>query len=192
MVPLIGSGSGIPFVKEYNYRQSPMNVYCALLGPVGRPDGWEITDGKCEYTTIAGYPIVAGYPLTSKTLPAREAYFNMWEDIPTFYGGATYDALRFILSDAIRRAGTTETEAVIKALEETSIETTSARNFVFTKSHDTMTGENANNPEEDYTLVLLFQWQNGELVPVYPKKIMEEAGITLTFPHWSGPWDDLQ
>jgi hypothetical protein len=36
-----------------------------------------------------------------------------------------------------------------------------------------------------------FQWQDGIQVPVDPTKIMEEAGATLTFPDWSGPWDDF-
>ena len=54
-----------------------------------------------------------------------------------------------------------------------------------------MTGENPGNPEADFSLVMLFQWQNGEMVPVYPKKIMDEAGATYLFPDWHGPWDDL-
>ena len=54
-----------------------------------------------------------------------------------------------------------------------------------------MMGENPNDPTADYSIVLCFQWQNGEQIPIYPKKIMEEAGATLTFPPWSGPWDDL-
>ena len=47
------------------------------------------------------------------------------------------------------------------------------------------------DPDEEYMLVLLFQWQNGEMLPVYPKQVMEEVGATLTFPDWPGPWDDL-
>ena len=65
-----------------------------------------------------------------------------------------------------------------------------ARNFGFTESHDVMMGKNPNNPEVDYSLVMVFQWQNGKLRPVYPKKIMEEAGATYTYPPCSGPGDD--
>jgi hypothetical protein len=53
-------------------------------------------------------------------------------------GPLAYDILRFILPDAIERAGIIETDAVIEALEQTSIETSQARNFVFTESHDAM------------------------------------------------------
>jgi hypothetical protein len=124
-------------------------------------------------------------------LPTREAYYNRWGEFAPLSSVFAYDILRFILFDAIQRAGTIETEAVIEALEKTSIETSNARNFVFTTAHSAMMGENLIDPDEDYLLILLFQWQNGEMVPVYPKKIMEEAGATYTFPDWAGPWDDL-
>ena len=42
-----------------------------------------------------------------------------------------------------------------------------------------------------YDEQLFFQWQtNGTRVPVYPRELMEGAGVTYTFPDWSGPWDD--
>ncbi len=189
LVPMVILDAGIPLTKEWYDRQSPMLVYGGVLFSASEAESWEQLDGKCECMAVGTYPLVAGYPLTSKTLPAREAYINRWGETPGWGATATYDTLRFILPDAIERAGTTETEAVIKALEKTSIETTSARNFVFTSSHDLMMGENPNNPDADYQLVIYFQWQNGEMVPVYPKKIMEEAGATLTFPDWPGPWD---
>jgi branched-chain amino acid transport system substrate-binding protein len=191
MVPLISARAGaIPFVKEYSDRQSPMVIYGGFLGGgVSDPEGWEITDGKCEYISVSSFPIVAGFPLTSKTIPDREAYTNRWGEIPIVFAGNAYNVLRYILPDAIERAGTIETEAVIEALETTSIETTDARDFVFTSSHDLMMGENPNNPDADYMLAMLFQWIDGKQVPVYPEKIMEEAGATYTYPDWPGPWN---
>ena len=190
LVPLIALDGGIPFVKEYYDRQSPMFVYGGVVLSASAPGSWEWTGGKCNHMAFGESPVVAGYPLTSKTLPTRDAYIDRWGEDPNWIGARGYDVLRFILSDAIDRAGTIETDAVIEALEETSIETTSAKNFVFTPSHGVMMGENPNDPEADYSLVIYFQWQNGELVPVYPQKIMEEAGATYTYPDWAGPWDD--
>lgn len=189
LVPLIVSPAGIPFIKEYYDRQSPTFVAGGVLAQGGLPESWEATEGKCEDMIIGEFPTTVGYPLTSETVPFQEAYIDKWDESPSWTAAYTYDSLRFILADAIRRAGTIETEAVIKALEETSIETSNARNFVFTSSHDVMMGENPNNPEADYQLVMLFQWQDGKQVPVYPRKIMEEVGATLTFPDWLGPWD---
>jgi len=192
LVPLIGFDEGIPFAKEWYDRQSPMLVYGGYLPLVSQPESWEWTNGKCEYICVATTPIVAGYPWTSRTMQAREAYIDRWGQTPQMMGAFAYDALRFILPDAIKRAGTFETDTVIESLEETSIETSNARNFVFTSSHDVMMGENPNDIEADFMLVMVFQWQSGELLPVYPKKTMDEAGTAYKYPPWQGPWSGKQ
>jgi branched-chain amino acid transport system substrate-binding protein len=188
LIPLIAF-QAIPFVKEYHDRQSPMVIYGGYLGGVGGSQGWVNTDGKCEYISVSSTAVDASYPLTNKTLPFREAYIGKWNEIPPLNAAQAYTILRYIISDAIKRAGTLEVDAVINALEATSVETPNAKNFVFTKSHDPMVGENPNDP--DYDNVKLFQWQNGELVPVYPQKIMEDAGATYLYPPWAGPWDNI-
>jgi branched-chain amino acid transport system substrate-binding protein len=189
MVPLILLDGGIPFCKEYYDRQSPMAVLEGNNDLASNSHGWEWTDGKCNHMAFNNVPTTAGYPFTSKTLQTRDAYMNRWGEAITWGAADKYDAIKFILKDAIERAGTIETDAVIAALEETRVETSNARNFVFTPSHCIMWGKDANNPDQDYHLVMRFQWQNGVQVPVYPKKIMDEAGTSYTFPDWPGPWD---
>ena len=185
--PILGRSQSFPFIREYADRQSPLVIWGSYNSAI---DFWNLTEGKAEYTTNTGVPITAGYPLTSKTLPAREAYIDRWGEIPIRGAVSAYDVVRFILPDAINRAGTTETEAVIKALEKTDIETSLARRFVFTSSHDTMVGGGQiNRPDLDYMMACKFQWQNGTLVPVYPKSLMMETGATYIFPPWQGPWD---
>ena len=189
LYPIVAGSTCVPFVKEYYDRQSPFVVWGNVM-LASDSDFWELTEGKCESVSFVGFPVVSGYPLTSKTLPTREAYINRWGEVPSGGAASTYDLVRFILPDAIRRAGTIETDAVISALEETDVETSLARHFVFTSTHDVMIGEaGPNKPSEDYLLVCLFQWQDGEQIPVYPEEIMEEAGATYTFPDWPGPWD---
>ena len=93
--------------------------------------------------------------------------------------------MRFILPDAIKRAGTIETDAVIEALEQTELEETSLhRNLVFTSSHDRLI-----TVIEDHMGNTHFQWQNGEQAVVYPRELMVDAGATYIFPDWPGPWD---
>jgi branched-chain amino acid transport system substrate-binding protein len=187
LYPIIVTPAAASFVKEYYDRQSPM-VMWGLISSASQSNFWELTEGKCQCVTSNTYPTVVGYPLTNKTIIYGEAYSERWNEPPS--GGATYDLVRYILPDAIERAGTTETEAVIKALETTYIETSLARHFVFTSSHDIMIGAaGPNRPGEDYFMVCMFQWQNGKLVPVYPVEIMEEAGVTYAYPNWPGPWD---
>jgi hypothetical protein len=52
-------------------------------------------------------------------------------------------------------------------------------------------GENPNDPNISYSIMMLFQWQNGMLVPVYPMELMEEAGATYIYPDWPGPWNNI-
>jgi branched-chain amino acid transport system substrate-binding protein len=188
LFPIIFGTAGIQFVKEYYERQSPMVMWGNLqMGATN--EFWEITEGKCEHMTCGGYSIVAGYPLTTKTLPTKDAYLERWGEEITSNAAVAYDIVRFILADAIERAGTTETEAVIKALEETDIETSLVRHFVFSSSHDIMS---VKGPEQkDYFFTATFQWQDGVLVPVYPIEMMNEVGASYTFPPWPGPWDNI-
>jgi branched-chain amino acid transport system substrate-binding protein len=192
LFPLIHADhAGLMIVNEYYERQSPMLIYGGVLAGVASLESWENTEGKCDNIVTAAWPVNTGYPLTTKTLPTKEAYFNRWGENAPLAMIFSYDILRFVLVDAIQRAGTIETEAIIEALEETSVETSCARNFVFTSAHSAMMGENLIDPDEDYLLVMLFQWQNGKQLPVYPKKIMDEAGVNFTFPDWPGPWDNI-
>ena len=188
LYPIILGQAGVPFVKEYSERQSPM-VMWGYVVMAAMNNFWELTEGKCEYVSTNGFPVVTGYPLTTKTISTREAYVERWNQAITNFAGTTFDTVRFILPDAIKRAGTIETEAVIAALEKTEVETSMARRFVFTSSHDIFVGEaGPNRPAEEYFLVCLFQWQDGVQVPVYPIEIMEEAGATYKYPPWRGPW----
>jgi branched-chain amino acid transport system substrate-binding protein len=190
LVPYIAGQAGIPFAKEWYERQSPTVVW-GIVTAAGSSDFWNLTEGKCDTISFAGSPVVSGYPLTNKTVPTREAYIKRWGEVPSLTAAGAYDTLRFILQDAIKRAGTTETEAVIKALETTNVETSSARHFVFTSSHDVMVGSGApNSPAQDYMVTFIFQWQNGTQVPVRPEEIMKEAGATYKYPLWVGPWDN--
>jgi branched-chain amino acid transport system substrate-binding protein len=192
LVPYIRLQTAIPFVKEWHDRQSPFVVW-GVLSYAESNDFWNLTEGKCDTVSFPGSPAVAGYLLTNKTVPTREAYIQRWGEVPTSMGIAAFDTLRFILADALKRAGTTETEAVIKALETTNVETSSARHFVFTCSHDVMVGTgDPNNPAEDYMCMCVFQWQNGTQVPVSPEQIMKDAGATYQFPPWPGPWGNKQ
>ena len=181
LVTGIMTQEGIPLIKEWYDRQSPMIVCGNNYVGSNSLQSWEWTEGKCE--NVLGAPS-NGYPLTTKTLETEEAYFERWGTEISAPAYLNYDTLRFILYEAIKRAGTTETEAVIEALEKTSVETSFFKTFTFTPNHDTMW-----YPDND---AIVFQWQaDGKRVPIYPPEAMEEAGASYTFPDWSGPWDDL-
>jgi len=181
-------GNGVLLVNEWYNRQMPAVLwgYSTLAQEI---DFWELTEGRCDTVSTYGYAITAGYPLTSKTLPTRQAYLDRWGELPNLGAAIAYDIVRFVLPDALERAGTTQVDAVIEALETVDVETSSARHFVYTSSHDIMAGENINDPRESYSVISGFQWQNGTMQPIYPRSLKEEAGVTYTYPDWSGAWD---
>jgi branched-chain amino acid transport system substrate-binding protein len=193
LVPIIVTQAGIFFVEEWHERQSPFLVW-GILPMAQRSDSWNITEGKCEYVSSNGLPVVAGYPFTSKSLPTRIAFTQRWGQPPSDIAAAAYDTVRFILPDAIKRAGTTETQASIRALEKTDVETSMARHFAFTSSHDLMMtfadSDTQAALDEGHVMFMTFQWQNGIQVPVYPKETMEKAGAAYQFPPWRGAWSD--
>jgi branched-chain amino acid transport system substrate-binding protein len=183
LVILLASQNSILFTKQWYDLELPFVVWGVNL-MAQDSQYWEWTEGKCVATSNAARPFVAAYPITDKTIPVREAFVERWGHIPTMGASTTYDAIRFILADAIERAGTFETGAVIKALEETDLYGVDGR-VGYTSSHNLMVGEGYGEP-------LLFQWQeDGSRVPVYPRYVMEEARATYQFPPWSGPWDDI-
>jgi len=189
---IIGGSAGVPFVKEYYDRQSRF-VTAGIISMAGDSIFWNLTEGKCEYVTFHGSVVSARYPFTSKTVPMSDAYVQRWGEPPIGRAVTAYDSVRFILADAIKKAGTTETGAVIKALESTDVETSTQRHFTFTSSHDVMASSAGSESQGEINEThFLFQWQDGVQVPVYPKEIMDEAGATYKYPPWQGPWSQRQ
>ncbi len=182
MVGVFGSSAGIQLIKEWHDRQSPMVIWGVDL--MSQLDGfWNWTGGKCFSETVVGTPYLVDYPITSETLPARNAYIDRWGNTPTYAARNVYEIVRYVLPAAIEHAGTTETEAVIKALEEIEVETASQKSYKYTSNHDKLFYSG------DFMFVFT-QWQaNGERVIVYPEDVMEELGTTYIYPPWSGPWD---
>jgi ABC-type branched-subunit amino acid transport system substrate-binding protein len=185
LFPVILGTNGIRFINEWYDRQSPMVLWGVIAA--GTPkDVWEITDGKCEHVAIASTPQNSGYPITSKTLPMQQDYLERWDKIPSYLAVSAYDIIRFVLPDALERAGTLETETVIEALEEINVETSSTGHFAISAdSHEILFGPG-------YATQFCFQWQaDGKFVPVYPRDFKEQEGVPYTFPDWPGPWDNI-
>jgi len=83
--------------------------------------------------------------------------------------GPSYDAV-FVLADAIRRAGNTQAEAVVAALEKTDAEGAIGK-IVFNKTHQVIYGE---DPKQA-AVSLAFQWRAGKRRLVYPESVAEGA-----------------
>src|SRR6185437_4374761 len=120
---------------------------------------WKDTNGAAEgvITATASAPGVA---ITPKTVPFTEKYTKRFGDTPAYVGYSTYDIIH-VLADAIKRAGSTNPDKMVDALEKTD--------YVGTIGRIKFYGKN-----EQYTHGLEYgkglvtgidiQWQNGKQV----------------------------
>ena len=125
-------------------------------------DFWKKSNGATEgiITQAEGSPA----PITSKTMPFVKAYEKIYGITPAYGGYTTYDAL-YILADAIKRAGSTNTSSVIKALEATNYVGVMGHIEFYPKSSPFAHGIKYG---KGFATGVMLQWQHGRLETVWP------------------------
>ncbi|MCL0097017.1 ABC transporter substrate-binding protein [Dehalococcoidia bacterium] len=122
---------------------------------------WEATGGKVEWELTFNF--IGPVEITPKTIPFYTRFLERFGDFP-YYSAGVYDSI-YLLKEAIERAGTLETYAVIDELKKTDFLGVGGR-VVFTGidspyPHDLVWGPG-------YITGLGIQWRDGELVVVWP------------------------
>ena len=153
----IMSGSvGIPFGKQWGELEIPacpvgINVEAQKSGYYPATDGF----GDYDFTlmTFAQNAMINEY-----TIPFIDKFVQKYGQLPNYNAG-TYDAV-YILAEAVERAGTIDTDAVIVELEETEY-TGAAGRIVFDDNHDVIWGPT-------YVTAVGVQWQEGKLLAAWP------------------------
>jgi branched-chain amino acid transport system substrate-binding protein len=122
--------------------------------------------------------------ITDKTIDFFDTFVERFEESPIYTAG-TYEAL-YILKDAIERANSLVSDAVVTALEATDL-SGPAGTMVFMGTdkvtpHDVTWGPG-------YVTGIGVQWQYGELVCVWPNPIQAlgvvyEGTVEYTLPPW--------
>ena len=130
----------------------------------------EASDGVL-YQGVSG-PDVA---VTPKSIPFAEGFRKKFGNYPSYAGYTTYDEVYYI-ADAIKRAGSTDADKMVEALEKTDWEGTIGRVQFYGKddpfTHSIKYGKGL-------ITGLMLQWQDGKQVSVWPKEV---AKGTLKFP----------
>jgi ABC-type branched-subunit amino acid transport system substrate-binding protein len=184
----LGINKCAAIVNEWYNQESPM-VLCGDMPGVADPDFWNTTHGNTECVLTKSTGLALSIPITNETIPAANAFLARWGVPMRDYGAAAYDIVKFFLADAITKAGTTDTNAVINALETTNVDTVLSRGFRFTSNHDIYVDvAGMTSASQSSILYIVAQWQNGVQVPVFPEALRIEAGATYKFPSWKGPW----
>ena len=135
---------------------------------------WKDTNGATDgvlYQGVSG-PDVA---VTPKTLPFVEAFLKKYGNAPSYCGYTAYDDV-YIIADAIHRAGSTDSDKLVAAMEKTDYVGTIGRVEFLPKGdphvHGLRTGAG-------FITGLMLQWQNGVQVNLWPADL---AKGKLRFP----------
>ena len=135
---------------------------------------WQDTNGATEgvaFNAVSG----PGVAVSPKTLPFVEAYQKKNGNVPSYAGYTAYDEVYYI-GEAIHRAGSTDGDKLVTALEATDYLGTIGHVQFLPKGdphvHGLKIGAGA-------ITGLMLQWQDGRQVNLWPKDL---ANGTLKFP----------
>ena len=135
---------------------------------------WKDTNGATEgvlYNAVSG----PGVAVTPKTLPFVDAFKKKYGNFPSYAGYTSYDDV-YMIADAVKRAGSTNSDKLVDAMEKTDYVSTIGR-IVFKPKGDPH--PHALKTGKGYITGLMLQWQDGKQVNVWPKAL---ANGKMKFP----------
>ncbi|HOV89695.1 MAG TPA: ABC transporter substrate-binding protein [Syntrophorhabdaceae bacterium] len=143
-----------------------------------QPGFWKATGGKGEYLIVN---LVNGgnapAKITPWTMKFVEAYKKRWGIEPEGYGTSSSYMAVYQLKEAIEKAGSTDSDKVIKALEDLDIMGVYGRMRFDKKTHQIIPSF---DPKEG-AVTGIIQWQAGKRVQVFPPKV---ADGKVMLPPW--------
>ncbi len=160
MIVMVSHGSSDIFAKQWHDAQVPV-PYGGIDVKSMDGDFFSRIGGKSISQVAANFAVRA--PLTKKTIPFFDEFKKRSPNYPVYTAFFAYDAV-LLYADAVKRAGSFDTDKVIKELEKTRHEGI-AGEISFDENHDLQTGKGKTN-------LVFAQWQDkGERVVVYPKEL---------------------
>ena len=135
---------------------------------------WKDTNGATEgvlFNAVSG----PGVAVTPKTLPFVEAFQKKFGNQPAYSGYTAYDDV-FMIAEAVRRAGSLDSEKLVDAMEKTDYVGTIGRVAFMPKGDPKVHGLKTGT---GFITGLMLQWQDGKQVNLWPKAL---AGGQLKFP----------
>jgi len=165
-------------LKQWYEMKIPALPFGSTLAAAEQPGFWKATDGKGEYT-LCNVVNAGNAPsnATPWTMEFYNAYAKRWGVEPEGLGTSSSYMAVHVLKDAIERAGTLDSDAVVGELEKTDVMGVYGRLRFDPKNHQVIP---ATDPKEGAVGSIL-QWQAGKRVVVYPKSI---AMGSIQLPPW--------
>jgi branched-chain amino acid transport system substrate-binding protein len=163
-VPLFAHTDTIALYKQWYEMKAPFRMG-GFSNPGMHADYWKKTGGACiSEVNIAWGPVVRAN-ITPKSIPWFDNYMKKFGYSPHGVATTNYDGI-YILADAIQRAKSIETAALINALGQTDYVGVCGRYVFDKKTHDAIYGD------VNYVPFLITQWQEGgKFVVLWPEKL---------------------
>jgi len=164
---------GVQPTVQWKQQEVPIPML-GVSGQATNSTFWGDTNGATEgvlYQGVSG----PGVAVTPKTLPFVAAFQKRFGNIPSYCGYTAYDAVYYI-AEAIKRAGSTDADKLVDALEKTD--------YVGTIGRVQFTGRDTPTPHAlkigaGMITGLMLQWQNGKQVNLWPADV---ANGKIKFP----------
>ena len=170
MIVMVSHGSSDIFAKQWHDAQVPV-PYGGIDVKSMDGDFFSRIGGKSISQVAGNFAVRA--PLTKKTVPFFDEFKKRSPNYPVYTAYFAYDAV-LLYADAVKRAGSFDTDKIIKELEKTKHEGI-AGEITFDENHDVQTGKCKTN-------LVFAQWQDkGERVVIYPKELRTGSFI---LPPW--------
>lgn len=165
-------------LKQWHDMKIPALPFGSIIAAAEQPGFWKATEGKGEYC-LANVVNAGNAPSNASpwTMKFVNAYKKRWNIEPEGYGTSSSYMAPYVLKDAIERAGTLKSDAVVSALEKTNMMGVYGLITFDPKSHQVVPSL---DPEKG-AVGTIFQWQAGNRVVVFPPKI---AVGTIKLPPW--------
>jgi len=158
---------------QWKSQQVPIPMF-GIASQATNSTFWKDTNGATDsviYQGVSG----PGVAVTPKTLPFVDAFSKKYGNMPSYAGYTAYDDV-YIIADAIKRAGSADSDKLVDAMEKTDYVGTIGRVQFLPKGdphvHGLKTGEGL-------ITGLMLQWQDGKQVNMWPATL---ANGKLEFP----------
>jgi branched-chain amino acid transport system substrate-binding protein len=165
-------------LKQWYDMKIPALPFGTIVAAVEQPGFYKATEGKGEYSLAslvnAGNAPSKATPWTMKFVQAYQKKYGLE---PEGYGTSSSYMAVYVLKDAIERAGSLDSDAVIAALEKTDMEGVYGKIKFNPKNHQVVPSV---DPKEG-AVGTIFQWQAGKRIVVFPPKI---AMGEIKLPPW--------
>jgi len=164
---------GVQPTVQWKNQQVPIPMFGISSQATNSTFGKDTNDAAngVIYQGVSG----TGVAVTPKSLPFAEGFNKRYGNYPSYAGYTAYDEVYYI-ADAVKRAGSTDADKLVDALEKTDWEGTIGRVQFYGKddpfTHSIKYGKGL-------ITGLMLQWQDGQQVAVWPKDV---AKAQMKFP----------